>query len=237
MESLTNQKESIKEGQILFANIDCLRGLKIDRWESEYSDKKFDVITYGDYPYIKSEYIQNERDKIYIVIKYLGNGIFEEMTTGEKIRAGVNTFIMERQDGSKYSLKIPNVGAVTLELNYEDYLTEWPLSDSHNYKYEFLQKLEKIKEENIEIPILINDDFHCLEVNDVSKKLYLRHSDDERVFIISEIKKKALIDNAKVNEKISASIERANTDVTGDELNMAYLDNQLYDFEHSGKAK
>lgn len=112
--------ETVKIGEILFVNMSLLNGYSI----GEFHDCEY-VIKSG------SEEVKNylntnlKVNDCLIAVKYVGNGIFEEMTTHEKlaIEYAEVSFV---GDMASYTYLDDNVRhkEFSLELDYEDYLNE-----------------------------------------------------------------------------------------------------------------
>ncbi len=176
-------------------------------------------------------YIKNDDDIMLVALKYIGNSTFEEMSTGEKIRVGKKGIIINNQNNGTASYhSIPDAEYTYLHLNYEDYILK---NSGKEYlsKYEYIQKLQNIMKKNIEYPLILASSYYCEEISEKSKQIYLLHTDEERKVVIRERKKLALLDSKEVNERIANSIEKLKTMIS-ENVNMAYLENQLYDFEH-----
>ena len=239
MEEIQNERKSkqMEIGQIFFADIMALEGIGIFDLDADYAQQDtVDTITCGGdncHNYV-NPYIKNEDDIMLVALKYIGNSLFEEMSTGEKIRVGERGITFIGQDGTHSSYSIPGAEYTYVQLDYEDYIVENP-NIEHISKYEYLQLLQNIMEKNIEYPLILAAYYYCQEISEESKQIYLLHSDEERKNVIQELKKLALLDSKEANERIANSIEKLKT-LTSEDVDMAYLDNQLYDFEHKGRT-
>jgi len=96
--------------------------------------------------------------------------------------------------------------------------------------------LQKVMQFVMEYPLTLKSDNYYYHINDETKKTYLKYTDEYRKKIITGAKKAALLDAKKVNERIAEAIEKATT-ISNDEVDMAYLENQLYDFENEGRSR
>lgn len=226
--------EEIEIGKIFFADIQALEGIEICALDADYSEQDtVDTITSGgdNVQNYTNPYIKNDDDIMLVALKYIGNSTFEEMSTGEKIRVGERGITIKSQDNGTVSyFSIPDAEYTYLQLNYEDYIVENP-GKEHLSKYEYIQKLQNIMKKNIEYPLILASSYYCEEISEKSKQIYLLHTDEERKVVIQKRKKLALLDSKEVNEIIANSIEKLKTMISED-VNMAYLENQLYDFEH-----
>ena len=229
--------EEIEIGKIFFADIQALEGIEICALDADYSEQDtVDTITSGgnNVKNYTNPYIKNDDDIMLVALKYIGNSTFEEMSTGEKIRVGERGITIKNQDtGTVSYFSIPDAEYTYLQLNYEDYIVENP-GKEHLSKYEYIQRLQNMMKKNIEYPLILSSNSYCEEISEKSKQIYLLHTDEERKVVIQERKKLALLDSKEVNERIASSIEKLKTMISED-VNMAYLENQLYDFENKGR--
>lgn len=237
MEEIKNndKNETLEIGKIFFANIQALEGIEIRAEYANYAEQDtVDTITSGgnNVRNYTNPYRKNADDIMLVALKYIGNSIFEEMSTGEKIRVGPRgiTFDSQNKDIRSSYLSIPDAEYTYLQLNYEDYIVENP-GKEHFSKYEYIQRLQNMMKENIKYPLILSSICYCKEISEKSKQIYLLHTDEERKVVIRERKKLALLDSKEVNERIASSIEKSKTMISED-INMAYLENQLYDFKH-----
>lgn len=237
-ETKNNDKnETMEIGKIFFANIQAIKGVEISALYAAYAEQDtVDMITSGgnNVQNYTNPYIKNVDDIMLVALKYIGNSTFEEMSTGEKIRVGNKGIIINTpNNGTTSYLSIPGDEYTYLHLNYEDYIAK-NSGKEHLSKYEYIQRLQNMMKKNIEYPLTLNPLFYCEEISEKSKQIYLLHTDEERKVVIRERKKLALLDSKEVNERIASSIEKLKTMISED-VNMAYLENQLYDFEHNGR--
>ncbi len=245
MEEIKNndKNETLEIGKIFFANIQALKGIGIlalydDSLLECYADdpNTVDTITAGgnNVKNYTNPYIKNDDDIMLVALKYIGNSTFEEMSTGEKIRVGEKgLFIYNQNNGITSYLSIPGAEYTYLKLNYEDYIVK-KTGKKHLSKYEYIQRLQNMMKKNVEYPLILSSTYNCEEISEKSKQIYLLHTDEERKAVIRERKKLALLDSKEVNERIASSIEKLKTMISED-VNMAYLENQLYDFKHNGR--
>lgn len=242
------QLKTLKQGEIFFAPINALSSvgildLEIDNFNSSIDyDKSIQVLSRcvdGEtYNYL--EKLDNKLDML-IALKYLGNGIFEEMLTGEKIINVHDTVTFKTNDGFEV-LHLSDYDVSSnkdLIVNYEDYVCveqERVLS-----KLEYSTLLQEFMQKSFDYPLsYVGNDCMNYYVVENSKKRYLEYSDEDRKKVMTELKNKALLDTKNTNEKVVEAIEKMkDTDMilNDDILNMAYLDNQLYDFENKGRSK
>lgn len=238
--------EKIKVGEVFFSNFSNLSA--VETWKDNEPSKvgwQLERISYqyGENmgPYVGM--IEIKQDFL-IAVKYLGNGIFEEMTTGEKLINGRNPLAFS-VSGSRTNqfehrelpdFDVPkNIISEDIVLDYEDY-TVANLNKTTLSKIEYYQLLENLMKLHATYPLYLQSGNGFFDINEETKKLYLRNSDESRKEIIKEAKKLALMDAKKVNEKISTTLKNMQT-LSKEELDMACLDNQLYDFKKRVRSK
>ena len=236
--------EKIKVGEVFFTNLSNLGAAEI--WQDNESNKGMTVEKisheYGENmgPYV--EKFEKEQDFL-IVVKYLGNRIFEEMTTGEKLMCISNplAFSVPSSVDDQLAYRVltdfdaPNIIPEDTILGYENY-TVANLSKTTLSKIEYYQLLKNLMKLHATYPLSLHSGNSFFDINEETKKLYLRNSDESRKEIIKEAKKLALMDAKKVNEKISTTLKDMQT-LSKEELDMACLDNQLYDFKKRVRSK
>lgn len=171
----------------------------------------------------------NNLEDFLIAVKYLGNGIFEEMTTHEKlISVGYGNKLedLEYEDANDY---IPFTSDYHIDFETMNGGKEIPAA-------KIAEILEKTKSNVENYPLsLFTDDTPIYYVTDDSKKVYLRHDDKERQKMILEAKKEALSCTKGTLEVISQA-EKSILEVTPEVLDMADLENRLFDFQDTKKT-
>jgi len=251
MENLTNRiptyeeyldmqkkEQMIQPGDVLFTNINNISMIEIVELDSDQDENmKIETIMTGGGV---GRPINEALDPMLIAIKYLGNGIFEEIVTKEKIYTmyyGLylkHSFHLGDPDDAKHFIDIKPKRS-QFELDYEDYKKECELvGEKPCSKYEYYKILQEIMERNVDCPLMLSE-WECYSVNDTTKQQYLKYSNDERKAIIDKLKKNALQSAKTVNERITESMVKLEN-VTDEEVEMANLDNQLFDFER-GRTK
>lgn len=241
MEQINNenleQKNQIEVGQIFFADIRNLAGALVLKTGLYVKDGIVDTITWGYGDNVQKVVDRYYRPNILLAVKYLGNGIFQEMTTGEKIITSKKTLVFEETESSPIvEKKLSDIDSDSLVIfNYEDYLIEHK-GETVLSKIEYVQLLQNCMKRISETPLALSCGFRFREIDDTSKKIYLAYSDEERKSIIAEVKKMALLDAEEVNTRIANVIEKMKT-ISSEEVDMAYLDNQLFDFERKERTR
>lgn len=193
--------------------------------------------------------IIDSKDKLLLAVKYIGNGVFEELVTGEKISCaehevlfseGYNNtdeFILEKDiKDCPYSVWTP--------LTYEafKYAGDFKTGTAALYDYPTIVKADL--DYAVTYPLSFDTGIF---INDDSKMQYLRHTDEERREVISKMKEIAKEDADKLKKEVTAIIptlegkgEIISTSVNNETItdtNLAYLDNQLHDFKTSQRTK
>jgi len=214
-----NIEDKIKIGDIFF--IRC-RELGCGTEEVVYTqdyERSYNAFSYGGVVCLDKSYM-------FLAVKYVGNGIVEEMLTGELILMydSVNDFKYE--DVKNYSLVKPGVTLKDYEIGYET-----------SSKIAFVSDLEKYKKLIIQYPLILFPSPEIIySITEESKEYYIRHSDEERKKTIEKMKDIALEQNKKIIDKIDSILnEYGNADEYM--LSMAYLENNLYNFKNKQKIK
>ena len=73
-------------------------------------------------------------------------------------------------------------------------------------------------------------------IDDISKAEYLKHSNEEKIALIKEMKAEALSSQEETIKDIETTIQKYSR-ITPETLDMAYLENEIYDFEKQGKTR
>lgn len=229
--------EDIKIGDIFFVDARdiCAWGsLEIDE------DHTYEVATWNEEEF-SEEMVENP---IYIAVKYIGDGVIQEMTTKEKIVC---------YEGRIFSHPVL-YGELTNDFSNEDcYYVSFHFDDSYKgisslpltynafieYEYgseisEYINRVKDIELLMANYPLVYNAHDSILPVTEETKKLYLKHDDEERKELIYKIKEKSLVNTKKLNDIFDKEIKKIST-LTDEDIKMAYLDNSLYDFENEGK--
>ena len=165
-----------------------------------------------------------------LAVKYLGNGIIQEMTTGE-------FFMLEGT-----ILKVEDKEIVDFADHYRPFVD--PNVAFLNYKdiSKLFNELRSYKDVINKYPITYcGNNGGIYYVNDSTKKAYLCNSNDERKQMILSLKKQALDTISKLNDILDSSMAKT-IDIIESQMNdynleVAYLENDLYDFEKNGRIK
>ena len=160
----------------------------------------------------------------FIDAKNLGNGIIQEMTTGE-------FFMLEGT-----ILKVEDKEIVDFADHYRPFVD--PNVAFLNYKdiSKLFNELRSYKDVINKYPITYcGNNGGIYYVNDSTKKAYLCNSNDERKQMILSLKKQVLDTISKLNDILDSSMSKT-IDIIESQMNdynleVAYLENDLYDFE------
>lgn len=210
----------IKKDGIYFLESVAFSCFAIDSINNEYECIDYEC------GYVKNEDASN----IMYVVKYLGNGVFEEMLTGKKIigygDSGVTYEDKGSDDVSKYCV-----------LNYEDYIKfNSSFSDKEITIIDYIVDLKKIQKTIDRYPLTFCETDFLHEFTDENKKEYLKFNDEERVNQLISMYNIAQEESKKISSVIDEKIKKISV-ITPELLEEAYFDNQVYDFTRKGRTK
>ena len=212
----------IKKGDIFFAS---MKG--ISTWGIELNNSG----AYGP-DFMAADYVNQgfnqECPYILLAVKYIGNGVIEEMVTGEKMLLMLSSQYYDCKD-----VENKNCAAKYFcPLTYDTFVSE-------NYGIGILNHckiLAEYKKISNEYPLTyLDEDENFYSINEITKYRYIEHSDEERRMLISTLKAKALEEIKDIHKTIDSEIQKSLT-LTQENMDVAYLENQLYDFERKGKT-
>ena len=232
MQKIADNKAIINIGDIFFAKMS-----RIDAWS--FTTDMLDYDNADIFGGIKGN-DEKEGDPFLIAIKYLGNGIGEEMSTKEKLIIDYGNyveFVGENNmniDFEDYNYKEPTgfAGYNMVPVHYNDFLEE--IGGNLN---DYIQKINQYKKLSSEYPLVlsVSQGESCFFVTDETKKEYLKHTDKERSEVISKLKAEAMSSIKNIHEILDKECEKVLT-ITDEMLEQANLENKLYDFE-KGRLK
>lgn len=204
-------RKEIKNGEAFYINVKSLGGFGLSKFDSIY-EGEINALALCVEDKTSEYLIDNiKEDDVLLKIKYIGNGIFEEETTSEKIILDDNT--VSFNDGSNIVLN-KDIKDYILDdliyLNYDEYSNENRKNKNKLSKQDYLKTLQNdieiIKKYplgfscfNYEIPLLINKK---------NKKQYLKYNDEIRKKYIEEAKLLSQLDSNKVIPFIENSIKK-----------------------------
>lgn len=180
------------------------------------------------YYYYEYDVIDSEQSDVYFVVKYIGNGYIQEMLTGE-------TMLLGRIPNYKCEDKPNELVAANECTNvlsrFEDYKGKSTFA-------EYIYKLELYKKLATKSPLIcdVNMGYSMFKINDASKTVYLKYSNEKRIALIKRLKGIALLSSEEVVEDIDKAMKSYNS-ISNEILDMAYLENEIYDFEHKERTK
>lgn len=208
-----NQKKNIKIGDVFF-----IRASDLCSWI--YADEV---------PVFSSSGKSLDEDDMLIVVKYLGNGVIEEMITHEKIL--ISDFLISDVNFEDDSELVRNV--------YADYFKEHEKVSETDIK-KYLNTLESLKQTAFKYPIIFRVvDAQIYDVTDDRRIAdYLLVSDNVRKQKMFSLKKIALERSKEFIKVIDSFIINFdyNDELTGDEmLDEAYLENKIFEFKRETK--
>ena len=218
-----NDKGVVKIGDIFFVNSKDL---------SSYVFYESEAEAYG---YIgQGVEINKLNSSLKLAIKYIGDGVFEEMVTHQKILSPCDVLIYPEKYKPFKNTVMPREDLKGPRTHFYDnkrqsFIREIDYKISNDIN-DFLKNTEELKQLMVKYPITLSNSTVMYLPSDEEKKKYLQSTDDERRDAIMnklELAKKDVADAIKV---IDHQISLA-SDLTKEKLDMAYLENQLYDFQ------
>ena len=227
----------INEGDVFFAPLE-----QIQSWQYYFTDdtgRKYDTdnkkrtnIILGTIEPKNLEQNDNNRLKeTLFAFKYLGNNMVEEMTSGQKMFVNQNKYFLPTKsvdEPTRLELKDNPNSIYFYDKIPEKYLQRARLSNT----FENFRRFESITRET---PLVFKGN-RLLIANDSTKNEYLKTSNDDRKKIIARIMAEASKNMNEVNKMLN-KYKDISYHIPEEELNVAYLDNELYDFENRGKTK
>lgn len=180
------------------------------------------------YYYYEYDVIDSEQSDVYFVVKYIGNGYIQEMLTGETMLLG-RIFNYKCED--KPNELVTANECTNVLSRFEDYKNN--LFGKSTFA-EYIYKLELYKKLATKSPLICdaNMGYSMFKINDASKTVYLKYSNEKRITLIKKLKENALLSSEEVVE----DIDKYNS-ISNEILDMAYLENEIYDFEHKERTK
>ncbi len=223
--------ERIAIGQTFMINCDVIyKWLKDKNTTPVRKGQEFVDYEYEEYGY---NCMDHRHQDFYFIVKYIGNGYVQEMLTGETmLLTNMEHHILE--DNSDELVTADNEGTFTPS-HFEDFKNadfEIPTLP------EYIFKLETYKNTAAKSPFIVNVDVggEMFRIDDISKAEYLKHSNEEKIALIKEMKAEALSSQEETIKDIETTIQKYSR-ITPETLDMAYLENEIYDFEKQGKTR
>lgn len=207
--------QQLKKGDVFFTEITNLSGYGI-----YHNTDTLDVYRIEACGKNTNEYISEYQDNNFLIaIKYLGNAIFEEMTTNEKLSCDklndsklfVNNYYYDDKEKSYIHLTYQD---------YKKYLRNNVTLRENEYDKLLLQYIEHISK----YPLAISLDLY--EVTEETKKTYLKYSNETRKRFINEAKKNSAIDAIEIIKEVTNNIA---SKASKEEI--SNLDHQINEFK------
>ena len=188
--------------------------------------------TKNGYYYNEYDVIDSKQSDVYFVVKYIGNGYIQEMLTGETmLLRGIHNFECEDKPNELVAVN----ECTNVLSSFEDYKNN--LFEKSTIA-EYIYKLELYKKLATKSPLICdaNIGHSMFKINDASKTVYLKYSNEKRIALIKRLKGIALLSSEEVVEDIDKAMKSYNS-ISNEILDMAYLENEIYDFEHKERTK
>ena len=169
----------------------------------------------------------SSEEPMLIAVKYIGNGVFEEMLTREKLLA--EGYDIQYEDNPRFTGQSIAIGYVNAK--------EGRMLEEEVYKN--IYKIEIAKEVSKNYSMVLYDGEGFYEVNEESKNGYLKFSDDQKRMVFRKLKEEALEKAKKFVQDLDESLKGIDLSKVQDKqsLDIAYLDNQLFDFENKERRR
>lgn len=218
-----DNKKKISIGQtFMISSKGILKWAKIEHTYGEAC-----IFNTYEYNYIK----QKDEDDILFVVKYIGNGYVQEMLTGETmLLARIDERLLEDDSDE---LKTADSECICTPTKYEDL---------ENYGFdslsmpEYIAQLEEYKLLTTKSPLICSvvEGELMFKIDEESKTEYLKHSNEERISLMNKYKEEALRSLEETIKDLDSTIQTYSR-ITSKTLDMAYLENEIYDFEKKVK--
>ena len=224
--------DNIEKG-ILFGTIDIGDIFMIDSRYFEKFAKCHKVYINGESDKYSHELIESDEKKledILLIVKYIGEGMIQEMLTGEIFQiAPVHYYNrLPISELKNYRNADINLEKCDVKINFEEH------KGCFNNK-EFVNKLNNYKNITLKSPLSYFN--ICYFITDDTKKRYLKYTNEQRIDCIKKMmaiatKSREIVIN-EVNSVITSYFEPLSNEI----MEMAYLENKIYDFERKTKYK
>lgn len=176
--------------------------------------------------------LSTEEDDMLVVVKYLGNGIVEEMVTHEKILMDKNFYTGD--------ISFEDEGEL-VNFAYDSYFEEKKYNSKVTTLDEYLETLETIKQNASNYSLAFSMfTSNLYEISEDKVKEYMLYSDSVRRRKVSSLKKLSLEKTKDFIVFLDSFISEydINDELTGDSmLDQAYFENKLYNFRNKEKVK
>lgn len=190
-------------------------------------DKYYEYFEYG------YSDIDLDHSDILFIVKYIGNGYVQEMVTGEiMLLSRINKNLLEDNSDELVTADSKNIFIPT---HFEDY-------ENAEFKVptimEYVSELELYKKRATNSPLIYNvvDGDLMFKIDEISKKKYLEHSNEERIALMKKYKEEALSSLKEIIKEIDTTIQSCSS-ISTETLDMAHLENDIYNFEKQEKTR
>ncbi len=229
---IMSKPEKIKVGQTFM-----IESRYLHKWGKE-KDDLFDT-GLDEFDYVE---MNNHNKSILYICKYIGDGIMMEMTTRQNIlMASVYNF---EDDKKEDRIKTPTwVSSGLNPYKIDDLEKRREIEEEYGYNRDrsYLQRLEEYKEMIQKTPLV----YHSAEgdylyvIDDNSKREYIQTSEEERTSQFERIREEAVQAYENTMEELNKEIKEVKEieNVPQEVIDMAYLENEIYDFENQQKTR
>lgn len=171
---------------------------------------------------------------VLFAVKYIGNNIVEEMTTGEKM---ILTGWFGKQLLKKSKIRKDKIGPANdyyVPLKFKDFR-----DNDHDY-FDYLNKINGFKKISSNYLLICDKDgdetYAPIRINEETKENYIHTSDESRINFINEAKKQSKENLEAAYKELDEEVERI-TKVSSEMIEMATLENNLFNFKNKVKVK
>lgn len=225
-------KKLIKRGSQYYIKFgDILIWKKISKNEMIKGDHYlYDECTYESFDFM-------EHQNTLIKVKYLGDGIFKEVLTGEKIQlrnVGYNR--LDICDGNKFYDKFHSI-AQSIVLNFNTYLLLSKIDrEEGNSIYSYMAALDSFKENISNYSLVYHDAGNPVCITAETNKQYAKVTDDVRRVLIQLLKQESLKNKVVIFESIKDTIEKYSK-ATPELIEQAYAENEAFNLTLKSKEQ
>ena len=220
------RKQQLKIGDIFFCDLSQVYTWQIGKMESGW--ELVDAGSNFDVTFINPT---NKEDNYLFAFKYLGDYIIEEMLTKEKIILKGKASIIPGSKTSMYA-DVTDTYPKTNPVNIDAWVSYLDtVKNGHITLNQYTSDIAKFIKRSKQYPLILMDDTKPFYyVNDESKEIYLQHTNEERIRVLNNLKKRALTQIQEIYEKLDEEWKKAGQ-LSKKEYDMAYLENELFDFQ------
>ncbi len=144
------------------------------------------------------------------------------MTTHEKFLGWEKEILFQSKDNKREDIDLEDKD----KIKHTAYIKT--IDDEEVSFQDYYLSSKELKPYVVNYPLIFNCLYSCYDISDETKKQYLKYNDEERIKCIAETKKQALLNSKRIIKIIDETIYT---------LDIAYLENQLYDFKVKKRSK